>query len=224
MARGGRGGGRCPAAEGCSERVVRAQGRVVESGRGRLELTVELGCGLGRALLPASIAGQLAETGWAQRALPVLRAALWEIGVGMLGWGVSATVRVWALPVSFWWDVKFSLSPRCTAPTQALCSLGPVFCGPSPFPPPPLRQPANVVGAGSPSWAASDGFGKSPRPPLCRPRPSVVSPPRLSRRPAPGPGPHSCGGALGLRAGAGEREGHRVLTGPRASGDADWQG
>lgn len=36
----------------------------------------------------------------------------------------------------------------------------------------------------------------------------IVCPPRLSRCPGPGPGPHSCADALGLRAGAGEREGH----------------
>lgn len=43
-----------------------------------------------------------------------------------------------------------------------------------------------------------------------------VYPPWLSCCPEPGPGPHSCGDALGLLAGTGEREGHRVLTGLRA--------
>lgn len=62
------GGGQGPAAEGCSERLVGAQGWVVERVRGDgLELMVELGCGLGRALLQASIAEQLAELRWAQR-------------------------------------------------------------------------------------------------------------------------------------------------------------
>jgi len=37
---------------------------------------------------------------------------------------------------------------------------------------------------------------------------SIVLPPWLSCHPEPGPGPHSCGDAPGLRAGAGEREGH----------------
>lgn len=41
-------------------------------------------------------------------------------------------------------------------------------------------------------------------------------PPWLSCCPEPGPGPHSCGDALGLLAETGEREGHRVLTGLRA--------
>lgn len=111
---------------------------------------------------------------------------------------------------------------------QALCSLGPGRWGPCPadaaFVPLTLRQPVNVAGAQFPARAAVDGVGgRRPFPPRPRPpsrsRLSIVQPPWPSCRPEPGPGPHSCGDALGLRVGAGEREGHGVLTGLRAFGD-----
>lgn len=79
----------------------------------------------------------------------------------------------------------------------------------------PLPQRLRRVLASQPGQLWPGGGWGPMRPPSQSPL-SIVSPPGLSCCPEPGPGPHSCGDALGLRVGAGEREGHRVLTGLRA--------
>lgn len=141
------------------------------------------------------------------------------------------SVCVWASLIVFGVGVGclaglLSHSCSCSSPRpSALWDLG--AGGPCPadaaFVPLTLRQPVNVAGAQFPARAAVDGVGGRrpfpPPPPPSRSRLSIVQPPWPSCRPEPGPGPHSCGDALGLRVGAGEREGHGVLTGLRAFGD-----
>lgn len=116
-------------------------------------------------------------------------------------------------------SVKFSLNLLCSPPPIPLLPQAPLLSRTwALWPLQPLQQQVNVVGAGFPDRAAVDGRAGwwRRRCPPSRARLSIVYPPWLSCCPEPGPGPHSCGDALGLLAGTGEREGHRVLTGLRA--------
>lgn len=148
----------------------------------------------------------------------------------MVGGCVRGSVRLGFADLFFFLiggSVKFSLGLLCSPPPIPLLPQAPLLSGAwALWPLPQHTQPLCPSAAPAASecggcWVPRQGScGRAGwwrrRCPPSRARLSIVYPPWLSCCPEPGPGPHSCGDVLGLLAGTGEREGHRVLTGLRA--------
>lgn len=183
-----------------------------------------------------SLAEQLAGMGWTPKGVscplscPCGGSGGQVFGMRAVGANVAVSVCL-GFADCFWGGGGLSSGPSqpflLLLLPQALCSLGPGRWGPLPsrcrLRAPHPAAASECGGCPVPSQGSCGRRGGAetvpPPPPPSRSRLSIVQPPWPSCRPEPGPGPHSCGDALGLRVGAGEREGHGVLTGLRAFGD-----